>query len=132
MRQIITLFQLPSLCSQMIRFPVIAISAILYVSGANADTASEIGSLLSAVGKSDCMFVRNGRKYSAIEAETHLRLKLRRGQRYATTTENFINRFASNSSVSRKPYKIECDNHQPIDSAEWLTAKLKHIRDRVE
>jgi len=116
----------------MIRFIVITISAVLYVSGANADTAGEIGNLLSAVGKSDCAFIRNGRKYSALEAEAHLRLKLRRGQRYATTTEKFIDRLASNSSITRKPYKIECDNHQPIDSAEWLTAKLKYIRGGVE
>ena len=41
-------------------------------------------------------------------------MKYRRGKRYASTTEKFIERLASKSSMSRKPYYIECPGDEAV------------------
>ena len=96
---------------------------------ARADqTATEIDFLLSAIGQSDCVFVRNGKEYDAQDAEAHLRMKYSRGKRYAPTSEKFIERLASKSSMSKKPYFIECNGMQPVQSGQWLTQLLNDYR----
>ena len=91
-------------------------------------TATEIDYLLSTIGQSDCVFVRNGKEYDAQDAEAHLRMKYRRGKRYAPTTEKFIERLASMSSMSKKPYFIECGEEQRVPSGQWLTDLLSQYR----
>jgi len=91
-------------------------------------TATEIDYLLSTIGQSDCVFVRNGKEYDAQDAEAHLRMKYRRGKRYAPTTEKFIERLASMSSMSKKPYFIECNGEEPVQSGQCLTQLLNHYR----
>jgi hypothetical protein len=76
----------------------------------------------------DCVFVRNGKEYDAQDAEAHLRMKYRRGKRYAPTTEKFIERLASMSSMSKKPYFIECGDEQRVPSGQWLTNLLSQYR----
>lgn len=96
---------------------------------ARADqTAAEIDYLLTTIGHSDCVFVRNGKEYDAQDAEAHLRMKYRRGKRYAPTTEKFIERLASMSSMSKKPYFIECGEEQRVPSGQWLTNLLSQYR----
>ncbi|MEM6573207.1 MAG: DUF5329 domain-containing protein [Pseudomonadota bacterium] len=90
--------------------------------------ANEIEQLIGAVGKSDCHFVRNGKEHDAEAAEAHLRLKYRRGRRYATSAEKFIDRLASKSSLSRKPYLMKCPNEAAIASGDWLHARLAEFR----
>jgi hypothetical protein len=92
------------------------------------DTEVEIEYLVSAIGASDCAFIRNGKRHDAEAAEEHLRMKYRRGKRYAPTAEKFIERLASASSMSRKPYYIECDGQEAVPSGEWLTAQLHEYR----
>jgi hypothetical protein len=57
-----------------------------------------------------------------------MRLKYRRGKRYATTAELFIERLASKSSFSGKLYKIECPGGEAVPSGKWLTARLQEYR----
>ena len=105
----------------------------LAVSVAVADDAvldEEINHLISAIGASGCEFVRNGKRYSSEKAEDHIRVKYRRGKRYATTTENFIERLASQSSMSKEPYWIECEGDPPVKSGDWLRAELERYRAR--
>jgi hypothetical protein len=95
-----------------------------------ADTAAaEIEHLLSSIGRSDCVFVRNGKRHDADDAEDHLRMKLRRGKRYVTTAETFIERLASRSSMSKKPYYIECPGQEMTPSGEWLMQRLTELRE---
>lgn len=89
---------------------------------------AEIDYLLSAVGNSECVFVRNGKRHDAKNAESHLRMKYRRGKRYAPTTEAFIERLASKSSMSKKLYRIDCPGAQSMPSGEWLTLRLAEYR----
>jgi len=108
---------------------ILILAGLLVPPSAPADTAEiEIDNLLSAVGRSDCVFIRNGKRHDAEDAEDHLRMKLRRGKRYVTTTESFIERLASSSSMSRKPYFIECPGQEKTPSGEWLMRRLVELR----
>ena len=93
-----------------------------------ADTEAEIEYLLAAIGSSGCTFIRNGKRHDSEAAEDHLRSKYRRGKRYAPTTEKFIERLASASSMSRKPYYIECAGQDAVPTGQWLAAKLDGFR----
>ena len=96
---------------------------------AYADEAeSEIEYLVSTIGTSGCTFIRNGKRHDANDAEAHLRMKYRRGKRYAPTAETFIERLASASSMSKKPYYMECDGQEAVPSGEWLMAQLHEYR----
>ena len=90
----------------------------------------EIEYLITTVGESGCTFIRNGSRHDAEDAASHMRLKYRRGKRYATTAELFIERLASKSSFSGKPYAIECPGREAVPSGDWLTARLHEYRER--
>jgi hypothetical protein len=110
------------------------IFAMAFLAGVPLSTAvadgmpAEIEYLLTTMGQSDCSFIRNGKKYDATQAEAHLRMKYRRGKRYASTTEDFIENLASRSSMSRKPYLISCDGSEPGESGRWLKELLHEYR----
>ncbi|MEK9933527.1 MAG: DUF5329 domain-containing protein [Luminiphilus sp.] len=96
---------------------------------AQTDAEAEITALIAAVGESGCEFNRNGSLHSAEAAAEHLELKYSRGKRYADSAEAFIERLASKSSWSGKPYKMICDGEtQP--AGDWLTATLVALRDQ--
>ena len=102
--------------------------APLAVADDASQITSEIDHLIAAIGASGCTFVRNGKEHSAAEAESHIRSKYRRGKRYAKTTEAFIERLASQSSMSKKPYWMMCPGSEPIQSGDWLRAELAAYR----
>jgi hypothetical protein len=90
----------------------------------------EVAQLLDFVGKSGCQFNRNGSWYDAKKARDHLQEKYdylnRRGQ--VPNTEAFIERAASQSSMSGKAYQVRCSNGQSMTSASWLSTELKRLR----
>ena len=92
------------------------------------DAPAEIDYLLKAVGSSGCVFIRNGESHGSREAEDHLRMKYKRARRYASTSEKFIERLASKSFLSKKPYYIECEGSEKIPSGDWLTKQLQEYR----
>ncbi len=106
----------------------LALAMPAMVSADQAET--EIEYLISTVGESGCTFVRNGSRHAAEDAASHMRLKYRRGKRYATSAELFIERLASKSSMSGKPYLIDCPDSGAVPSGEWLTARLHEYRER--
>ncbi|EED35871.1 conserved hypothetical protein [Luminiphilus syltensis NOR5-1B] len=102
---------------------------LLLTTGAYADNPeAEIEYLLSAIGDSGCEFLRNGRVHDAEDAEAHLRMKYRNGFRYVSTAEEFIDRLASKSSITRRPYFIDCDQDASSPSGEWLYQRLNEYR----
>ena len=116
----------------IVRSLVAAIAVLALLAGypAQADdnvAEQEITALIAAVESSGCFFLRNADRHDSAEAADHLRLKYRRGRRYADTAEHFIERLASKSSWSGKPYFIECDGEQS-PSGDWLSAQLELIR----
>nr|WP_233171877.1 DUF5329 family protein [Dyella sp. ASV21] len=95
----------------------------------NATSQREIHALLDFVAHSHCTFIRNGKPYDAIRAENHLEDKLRYLQRLdqVHSTDEFITRAGTQSSVSGEPYLVNCDGRQQT-SAAWLRAELQRIR----
>jgi hypothetical protein len=113
------------------------ITTLLLASGlALAESPSpashEIDQLFAALQGSGCEFGRNGSWYDAQKATEHLHRKydylLRKG--LVTTTESFIERAASGSSVSGKPYLVRCGGAQAVPSKSWFNDKLKDLRAR--
>lgn len=90
--------------------------------------AVEIEHLITAIGDSGCEFIRNGKRHDAGEAERHIRMKYRRAKRHATTAERFIERLASRSSMTRRPYLMDCPGSDPVPSGDWLSARLATFR----
>jgi len=94
------------------------------------DAKREIDHLLDHLGQSGCDFNRNGTWYGAAAARSHLQTKLeylsRRG--LVSTAEEFIDRAASVSSVSGKPYQVRCGGGEAVPSKQWLQAELLRFR----
>ena len=62
----------------------------------------------------------------------HLEMKYRyllKGNQVGSA-ENFIERAASESTVSGKPYQVRCDHNTPVTTAEWFTAELLRYREK--
>ena len=91
------------------------------------DSDAEVQYLLMFVADSGCTFVRNGDDHDSVDAADHLRLKYNRGRRYTNSAENFIDRLASESSWSGKPYTVTCDGTTET-SAAWLHRALADYR----
>ncbi len=110
-------------------FALITMLALLSPAAVFAeDTEAEIDYLITTVGESGCTFIRNGSRHDAEDAASHMRLKYRRGKRYAPTAELFIERLASKSSMTGRLYKIDCPGSDTVPSGEWLTARLQEYR----
>ena len=90
----------------------------------------EIGQLLVYIERSGCTVYRNGTWHSASNARVHLEKKYRylldRG--LVNTTEEFMDRAATASSISGEPYQVKCDGQEPVSSVEWLTMELQRLR----
>ena len=93
----------------------------------DATTAAEIGYLLDFVATSGCTFIRNGSRNDPEAAADHLRLKYSNGKRYVNSAEQFIDRLASESSWSGKPYTVECQGTTE-PSQTWLNRALADYR----
>lgn len=110
-----------------------ALSAALWLSSASAaqpGAQAEIAQLIDALGRSDCRFERNGRWYGAADAKKHLQRKYEwlRKRDLAATPEQFIAGAASNSSVSGKPYHVQCPGQARQASADWFKQQLQRLR----
>lgn len=92
------------------------------------DSEREINALILAIEQSGCQFIRNGDSHSAAEAAEHLRLKYRKGKRYAASAEAFIDNLASQSSITQSPYYLITPQGEKIASRVWLQQALKRLR----
>ena len=91
---------------------------------------TEVRSLLARLAESDCRFKRNGSWYTAAEARDHLQQKYDYGvaREAIPSTEAFIERAASRSSVSGRAYWVKCPGRPPVQSRTWLMALLATLR----
>ena len=97
---------------------------------ADAVDETEIVYLLDFVATSGCIYIRNGDEHSSADAADHLRLKYSRGKRYVNSAEDFIDRLATESSWSGKPYTVTCDAETQT-SAQWLNRALSDYRQQT-
>ena len=91
---------------------------------------AEVDALLNRLQTSGCEFNRNGSWHAGAEAKAHLLKKLDYLERkdLVSTAEQFIERGASSSSMSGKPYLVRCAGKAPVESAAWLKAELQQVR----
>lgn len=128
----------------MVRFKrgvsLLLLSLCMFSQFALAETASDsnwlqqkqrIEALLQAIEQADLTFVRNGSEHNPQQAGEHLRMKLKRAQnswfapdKESWTAEMFIDKLASKSSLSGKPYQIRFANGEQVDSSIWLYQQL--------
>ncbi len=93
----------------------------------------EINHLLGLIKQSGCEFYRNGTWYDAQRAQAHLRTKYDAlaadGQ--IKTAEDFIEKAASNSSMSGQPYQIRCGGGAAMTTNQWFLAALARFRNGI-
>ena len=119
--------------SRLTRGSILMVGLIL-VSIARAEPSvnvqREVNFLLSYIGSSRCEFYRNGTWSDSKTAQTHLRDKynyLVAGNQI-NTTEDFIERAATASSLSGQSYKVRCNGSATVSSKQWLRDELRRIR----
>ena len=105
--------------------PLVAVLLLAVGGGAGAEPIDPaVAALLRDVETSSCRMERNGELHESKAAAEHLRMKLERSGRPGMSAEQFIDRVASGSSVSGKPYRVLCPGQPPVDSRVWLRARL--------
>lgn len=114
---------------------LLAAALLLAVPGLGAaelppPAVAEIGRLLETLGSSDCRFFRNGSWYPAAEARGHLQKKVDylRGKGMLASVDDFIVKAGTGSSMSGKPYQVQCGSQPAQASADWLRGQLRRIR----
>lgn len=97
---------------------------------AMATPSQDIARLIAALGESGCEFERNGSWHSAARAQAHLQRKYAwlRERDLAPTPELFIERAATESSRSGKPYRVRCPGKPVVPSAQWFRERLDALR----
>jgi hypothetical protein len=109
-------------------FALISLAPIASADEVESAMNQEIDNLLEAVESSDCIFVRNGSEHEGAAAKDHLSLKRRRGKKYFSTADEFIDRLASSSSWSGKPYHIRCGEETHL-AKDWFMVVLTKFRE---
>lgn len=93
----------------------------------------EITHLISYLENSGCRFNRNGSWYSAADAVKHINKKYQYllEKNAVASAEVFIEKAASESSMSGKAYLVQCGDAPPEASEVWFTAELKKYRHKA-
>lgn len=115
---------------------ILAMLGLLAAAAAGAAPAAgvqmEVNFLLGFVEGSGCDFQRNGSWHDSVAAQVHLRDKYRylAARDLIDTTEQFIERAASQSSLTGRAYQVRCKGGPTITSKQWLSDELAHLRAR--
>jgi hypothetical protein len=75
----------------------------------------------------DATFIRNGTEHDCHAAAKHMRDKWNYGKKQIHTALEFIDKAASKSSVSGKPYTIRFKDGREVESGVFLMDELKKI-----
>ncbi len=87
--------------------------------------------LLTELGKQQNLtFTRNGTEHSAVDAESHLRLKLGKTHKRLQTAEQFIDNVASKSSITGEQYQVKDGQGNIISANKYLHDLLKDKVDK--
>ena len=93
-------------------------------------TKLEIAHLFSYLQVSGCRFYRNGTWYGSSEAVSHLNKKYQYllGKGLVASSKAFIEKVASESSMSGRAYRVRCGSNPAVNSADWFGAELENYR----
>jgi hypothetical protein len=91
---------------------------------------SEIDALLMVLKVSGCQFNRNGTWYSSQDAQAHLVRKLDYlvNKNAVASSEQFIERAATRSSVTGQAYTVRCGKESSVPGSVWLARELNILR----
>ncbi len=93
---------------------------------ADADEKSRIEGLISHVENlKDAKFIRNGSSYGAQDAAKFLRGKWQSKDQEIKTAVDFIDKVATVSSTTGKPYLIRFSDGHEVKCGDYLKAELK-------
>lgn len=114
---------------------IVLVSAFCFLHQANAEKLGtsklEIQHLLEFVKTSGCDFIRNGKVHHPDKAYKHIDRKYQHFINEIHSAEDFIEKAATGSFLSGKPYYAKCvnDNKQKT-SRQWLLEELSHFRQK--
>ena len=112
-------------------FAFVLASGVLSIADAQPLPNSEkqkIESLIKQVADlKDAKFVRNGATYNADSAAFFLRRKWEANESEVKTARDFIDKVASFSGTSGKPYVIRFKGGEEIRSRDFLLSQLKKL-----
>ena len=109
---------------------LLVVSGMAFAGSLTAHARLEIEAMLSSLKSSGCQFHRNGTWYSGPDAQAHLTKKLvyLADKDLIKSAEDFIDKAASSSNASGKPYQVRCGAAAAVDSKAWLQEQLKTLR----
>jgi hypothetical protein len=93
-------------CARLVAAALLLSGAVAGADAASDDETRKIQALLADVERMDATFVRNGKTYDAKTAAEFLRRKWKANDADVATANDFIEKIASKSSTSGKPYLI--------------------------
>ena len=95
-----------------------------------AGVKAEVDHLIAFIGESGCEFYRNGSWYDGKKGQSHVSDKYTwlLGRDMIQTTNDFIDKAATQSSMSNQAYQVRCKGGEPIASAKWLSDELSRFR----
>ena len=95
---------------------------------AHLSEAQKIQALIHSVETlKGAVFIRNGSEYDAAKAADHLRRKLDYAGKKIQTADQFIDKLATGSSMSGKPYKIRFADGHTVESAVFFREQLRKL-----
>jgi uncharacterized protein DUF5329 len=105
-----------------------ALSTVVVGQIAPAAEQRKIESLIKQVGElKDAKFIRNGSTYEVSAAVRFLRGKWEANDAEVKTARDFIDKVASASGTSGKPYLIRFKDGREIKSRDYLLAELQKL-----
>jgi hypothetical protein len=98
----------------------------LQAAGAPAEERAKIEALITHIGSlKKAVFIRNGKEYDAASAAKFLRGKWEANDKEIRSAAEFIEKVATKSSTSGKPYRIRLEDGKETDCGPYLTGRLK-------
>lgn len=112
--------------------PALAFVALLpaqaQADGPSAQAIRQIDHLIAFIEASPCAFIRNGTEYDGPAAADHIRAKYRYYRDRIRSAEDFIDRTATRSELSGRPYQVHCPGAPVLPAADWLRLELLNYR----
>jgi len=118
---------------RVVQFTILLIALLITPSILRAQTLAvtekqKIDALIEHVGElKDAKFIRNGSSYEPATAVRFLRGKWNANKAEVKTARDFIDKVATKSGTSGKPYLMRYSDGKEIPSREFLLAELKKI-----
>lgn len=114
----------------LLSFSLLITSLFAQAADLSQTSQQEIAHLIHYLESSGCQFNRNGTWYPTAEAVNHINKKYQYllDKKLVSSAEIFIEKAASESSMSGKAYLVQCGGNTPQASGAWFTAELVRFR----